>query len=81
MRTTVTLDDDVAAKLQDRMAQSGTTFKETLNTCLRRGLDQPGDDDLAMPCTVKPRSMGLRPSLDLDHIGGVLDLLDGPSHR
>ena len=79
MRTTVSLDDDIAAKLHDRMARSGASFKETLNTCLRRGLDQPGDDDLAAPFAVEPRSMGLRPGIDLDDIGGVLDLLDGPT--
>ena len=41
MRTTVTLDDDVADKLHDRMRQSGGSLKDTLNDCLRRGLEQP----------------------------------------
>ena len=80
MRTTVTLDDDIAAKLQDRMSRSGTTFKETLNTCLRRGLEQPGDEELTSPFTIEPRPMGLRTGIDLDDVGGVLDLLDGPAH-
>ncbi len=78
MRITVSLDDDVAAELRDRMARSGATFRETINTCLRRGLEQPGDNDLTAPFAVEPRSMGLRPGIDLDDIGGVLDLLDGP---
>lgn len=79
MRTTVTLDDDVAAKLRDRMNHSGATFKEALNNCLRRGLEQPSDTELATPFTVEARSMGLRPGVDLDDIGGLLDLLDGPA--
>ncbi len=79
MRTTVTLDDDIAAKLRDRMRRSGATFKETLNTCLRRGLEEPTDTDLATPFKVEARSMGLRPGIDLDDIGGLLDLLDGPA--
>lgn len=79
MRTTVTLDDDVADKLHDRMRQSGGSFKETLNDCLRRGLDQPNENALAVPFAVEARSMGLRPGIDLDDIGGLLDLLDGPA--
>lgn len=79
MRTTVTLDDDIANKLKDRMAHSGATFKETLNTCLRLGLEQPREEELAKPFTIKPRSLGLRPGIDLDDIGGLLDLLDGPA--
>ena len=80
MRTTVSLDDDVAAKLHDRMTRYGATFKETLNDCLRRGLDQSNDDDLAATFTIKPRSMGLRPGVNLDDISGTLELLDGPTH-
>lgn len=78
MRTTVTLEDDVVAKLKDRMARSGTSFKETLNDYLRRGLEQPAEDELARPFRVRPRPMGLRPGIELDNVGGLLDLLDGP---
>ncbi|MDE0102715.1 MAG: hypothetical protein OXN89_10065 [Bryobacterales bacterium] len=79
MRTTVTLDDDVSDKLQDRMRRTGVTFREALNTCLRRGLEATADKELAAPFTVEGRSMGLRPGIDLDDIGGLLDLLDGPA--
>ena len=80
MRTTVTLDDDVVDKLRDQMRFSGATFKEALNTCLRRGLESPSDTDLATSFSVQARPMGLRPGIDLDDIGGLLDLLDGPAH-
>jgi len=81
MRTTVTLDDDVIAKLRDRMHASGATFKETLNTCLRRGLEKPTDDELAKPFSIEARPMDLRPGIDLDDIHGFLDLLDGDARR
>lgn len=81
MRTTVTLDDDVIAKLRDRMHASGATFKDTLNTCLRRGLEQPTDDELAEPFSVEARPMDLRPGIDLDDIHGLLDRLDGDARR
>ncbi len=38
MRTTLTLDDDVAHKLEAVAKRDGTSFKDTVNTLLRRGL-------------------------------------------
>ena len=38
MRTTLTLDDDVAAKLDQIRRRNRTSFKETVNAVLRRGL-------------------------------------------
>ena len=81
MRTTLTIDDDVAAKLRDEMARSQRSLKEVVNAFLRRGLRTPRDEDLARPFTVKARSMGLRDGFDLDDIGGLLEFLDGVSRR
>jgi hypothetical protein len=39
MRTTLTLDDDVAARL-DVLRQGGRSLKEVINDTLRAGLDQ-----------------------------------------
>jgi hypothetical protein len=38
MRTTVTLDADVAALVHERMRERGQTFKQALNEALRDGL-------------------------------------------
>jgi hypothetical protein len=38
MRTTVTLDPDVAARLRKLAAERGDSFKDTLNATLRAGL-------------------------------------------
>lgn len=38
MRTTVTLDEDVVAKLNSSMRERGISFKQALNTALRAGL-------------------------------------------
>lgn len=81
MRTTLTLDEDVAAKLREEMAKSGTTFKETVNVVLRRGLEAPTEKELARPFRIEARSMGLRPGLQLDDVAGLLDLLDGAARR
>lgn len=71
MRTTLTIDDDVAAKLRHEMAKSQRSLKEVVNIFLRRGLQAPRDEDLASPFTVKARPMGLRSGFDLDDIGGL----------
>ena len=81
MRTTLTIDDDVAAKLRDEMAKSQRSLKEVVNAFLRQGLRAPTDEDLATPFTVKARPMGLRSGFDLDDIGGLLESLDGVSRR
>jgi hypothetical protein len=38
MRTTLTLDPDVAAKLRELSRERGISFKEAVNSTLRRGL-------------------------------------------
>lgn len=38
MRTTLTLDEDVAQQIRRMMRERGTGFKETVNELLRRGL-------------------------------------------
>ena len=81
MRTTLTLEEDVAARLREETRRRNTSLKETVNACLRRGLEAPTDEQLATPFTVEPRRMGLRAGLDLDDVGGLLDLLDGPTGR
>ena len=41
MRTTLTLDDDLAARVKDVAHRNGVSFKEALNAALRRGLSAP----------------------------------------
>ena len=81
MRTTLTIDDDNAAKLRDEMTRTGRSLKETVNACLRRGFESPSEAELEAPFRVKARAMGVRPGLDLDDVGGLLEVLDGVSHR
>ena len=40
MRTTLSLDDDIAAKLQEETRRGQTSFKAVVNDCLRRGLSE-----------------------------------------
>lgn len=82
MRTTLTLDDDVAAKLKAEMRKTGKSFRETVNDFLRRGLVARRQAQASVPFKVEARDLGeLRPGLSLDCIGRLLDEIEGPTHR
>lgn len=63
MRTTVTLDADVAARLKEAARVRGVSFKEALNSAIRAGL---AAGRAAQPYHTPSRSLGLRPGIDLD---------------
>ena len=81
MRTTLTLDDDVAAKLQTEARRSGQSFKETVNRLLRLALNSRREQGKIKPFKVRAKAMGLRPGICLDNIEELLDQLDGPMRR
>lgn len=80
MRTTLTLEDDVAAKLEERCRRSGRTFKDVVNDLLRLGLEA-SRTARAKPYRVRARPLYLRDGLSLDNVAEVLEQLDGPDHR
>ncbi len=64
MRTTVTIDEDLAVRLQETAAARGQSFKQTLNEALRAGL--AGSTARAKPYVMPVRDLGLRPGVELD---------------
>jgi hypothetical protein len=64
MRTTVTLDPDVAAKLKAVARERGISFKQALNSAVRAGLGGPRQARRAFKQYSQP--MGLRPGFNLD---------------
>ena len=78
-RTTLTLDDDVAAKLETEMRSSGRTFKDTVNVVLRRGLNPPEAAADKPPFKIATSELKLRPGIELDDIEELLDRLEGPT--
>ena len=82
MRTTLTLDDDVAAKLKSLARRSGRAFREVVNETLRHGLAGAPAKSSRRSFRVQVRDLGpLRPGLSLDNIGALLDQVEGPLHR
>jgi hypothetical protein len=63
MRTTVTLDPDVAAELKELARQRGVSFKEMLNNTIRAGLTAGSTTRTYRLPTAR---LGLRPGLSLD---------------
>ena len=59
MRTTLTLDPDVAAKAKKGAAKLHKPFKEVINAALRIGLDEILTPPAAKPYKTKPRPLGL----------------------
>jgi hypothetical protein len=64
MRTTVTLDPDVAAQLRAVARDRGISFKEALNSAVRAGL--AGQRGGAVRYRTPVRPLGLRPGVTLD---------------
>ncbi len=80
MRTTLTLDPDVAAKLKTQVRKTGKPFKAVVNEALRLGLVTRREAPVGH-FEVQARPMGLRPGLSLDNIEELLDQIEGPFRR
>ncbi|HBY59571.1 MAG TPA: hypothetical protein DEH78_07090 [Solibacterales bacterium] len=73
MRTTLSLDDDVAAQLEAWRRQADLSLKEAVNTALRRGLSELGRPQTRKPFRTKPADMGRCLAGSLDNVWEVLD--------
>ncbi len=82
MRTTLTLDEDVARRLKSEMRRSGRPFRVVVNECLRAALSsRPRVTGVEQPFVVNARDLGaLRPGLTLDNVGALLEAAEGPLH-
>ena len=78
MRTTLTLEQDVRAKLELEMRRTGRSFKETVNEVLRLGLNARPRLKPARRFVVRPRPFGPPPGLSFDNVQELLDQLEGP---
>lgn len=77
MRTTLSLDDDLANILHKEARRSGESFKQAVNRFLRLGLTV-SKKPVRKPFRVKPWSLGLPP---FEKVEELLEHLEGPDHR
>lgn len=77
MRTTVTFTSEVAAAVQRLQRERGRGVSDAVNELIRRGLTSPGTQQ---PFLQTSSPMG-EPSLPLDDVAALIEVLDGPGSR
>jgi hypothetical protein len=77
VRTTLTLDDDVSALLNQEMRKSGEPFKRVVNRVIRLGL-AASNQPQRKPFKVKPFNLGLPHFTKVEEL---LEELEGPDYR
>lgn len=80
-RTTITLEDDVAAKLKAEMRKSGRSFKDTVNDALRKGLLAQQAVQKRKPFKIHARDMGLKPGYSYDKPWDLIEEIEGPDYK
>ena len=82
MRTTLTIDDDVAARLEQERRKRRISFKEIVNDVLRAGLEGLGRHK-RRPAEFRTKGFALGPSLvgSLDNVEEVLSRAEGEDHQ
>jgi hypothetical protein len=82
MRTTLTLDDDVAAKLRAESRRAGRPFREIVNETPRLGLVGRRAFPRQQPFTITARDLGdLKPGLSLGNVAELIEHVEGTLHR
>jgi hypothetical protein len=74
VRTTLTLDADVARLVEDAMHRERRPMKQVINDALRTALARPGADRPAF--TVEVHRSGLQPGFDLAGFNRLADELE-----
>jgi hypothetical protein len=80
VRTTLSLDDDVASLLNKEVRRSGTSFKEAVNHYLRLGI-MAAKQKTRKPFVVTPHPLGLPPGLSYDNVEELIEALEGDMHK
>jgi hypothetical protein len=81
MRTTLTIDDDLAGILQKKAGQQGHSFKAVVNDLLRAGIAASGDAlHPRRPIKITAKPLGLKPGYDPDKFNQLVDELAVEDH-
>jgi hypothetical protein len=76
VRTTLTLERDVAESVRQEMRRSGRRLKEVVNDGLRIGLGLKAKATPPRRFEVQPHAFGFKPGVDLDRINQIVDELE-----
>ncbi len=77
MRTTITIEDDIAIRLTELQKSKGISFKNAVNTLLRKGLSAEEKPQKVKPFKIEPHDFG-KPliKVNFDKTSEVLEILD-----
>ena len=81
MRTTLTLDDDVANLLQKEIRRTGQPLKTTVNHLLRSGLQQAAAPVKQPKFRVIAKRIGLPKEWTSGSVSELIEMLEGPGYR
>jgi hypothetical protein len=81
MRTTLTIDDDVAAELERLRRARDVKFKQLINEALRRGLRDMTAPKPRKPFRTKSFDCGRLLVDNVDNVWEVLDRIEGEKFR
>ena len=76
MRTTLTLDEDVADSLKEQSRLQDKPFKQVVNEVLRRGMASRADEPEPPEFQVVPNRSGLVPGVDPLRLNQLNDQLE-----
>ncbi len=76
MRTTLTIDDDLARKLKLAAAREQKSFKEVVNQTLRKGLGGSTGKRVRARVKLKTQALSYRKGVDEMRLTDLLDELD-----
>jgi len=80
MRTTLTIDDDLAGLLKQSARELGLPFKDVVNRTLRAGLGERAKPRRSRAPRTIPHAFGFRPGIDLDKLNQLVDELEAETY-
>jgi hypothetical protein len=81
VRTTLTIDDDVASLLEKEMRRTGQPLKTTVNHLLRSGLQQAAAPVKPKPVRITTRRLGLPKEWTSGSVSELIEMLEGTGYR
>ena len=81
IRITVTLDDDLVARVKRESRSRGASFRDTLNDLLRAALVGIENPPRRRALGIKATPMGHKPGLNYDNIESLIEYGEGERHR
>ena len=80
MRTTLTIDDDIADFLREQSRLREKSFKQVVNETLRQGMSPAANEKPRKPFKVKPLPGGYMPGVDPMNPKDFLNQLDDENY-